>query len=43
MEFGDVSRVSENGDISFKNESKKDTYNQLKQKLRYLTYVSGTL
>jgi hypothetical protein len=39
MEFEDVSRVNENGDVSFKSESKKESYNQLKQKLRYLTYV----
>lgn len=40
MEFEDVERVNENGDLNFKAESKKEAYNQLKQKLRYLTYVS---
>lgn len=44
MDYNNSDNAKENGsqedDLDFKNESKKETYNNLKKRLRFLIYVS---
>lgn len=44
MDYNNIDIAKENGsqeeDLDFKNESKKESYNNLKKRLRFLIYVS---